>query len=91
MAMNMIYNTNPLALPYSPKFNKQSLCKLNNYLHSKFVIFPADKAANNVIIIWWVFTVQTISQECSQTTSYCVYNKLSNESIADHFAECKNL
>ena len=53
MAMNKIYfyDTNPLALPHSPKFNKQNLCKLLEDLKSKFVIVPADKAANNVIII----------------------------------------
>jgi hypothetical protein len=38
-----------------------------------------------------VFYVQTISQELSQTTSYCDYNKQPNEIIADHIAECKKL
>jgi hypothetical protein len=53
MAMNKIcfYDTHPLALPHSPKFNKQNLCKLLEDLKSKFVLVPADKAANNVIII----------------------------------------
>ncbi|KAH3709848.1 hypothetical protein DPMN_069313 [Dreissena polymorpha] len=53
MAMNKIYfyDTNPLALPHSSKFNKQNLCKLLEALKSKFVIVSADKAANNVIII----------------------------------------
>ena len=38
-----------------------------------------------------MFYVQTISQELSQTTSYCDYNKQPNEIIADHIAECKKL
>ena len=53
MAINKIsfYNKNPLALPHLPKFNKQGLCKSLKDLQSKFVIVPADKAANNAIII----------------------------------------
>jgi hypothetical protein len=38
-----------------------------------------------------VFYVQTISQELSQTTSYCEYNKQPNEIISDHVAKCINL
>ena len=38
-----------------------------------------------------MFYVQTISQELSQTTSYCEYNKQPNEIISDHVAKCINL
>jgi hypothetical protein len=38
-----------------------------------------------------VFYVQTISQELSQTTSYCEYNKQPNEIITDHIAQCIKL
>jgi hypothetical protein len=38
-----------------------------------------------------VFYVHTISQELSQTTSYCEYNKQPNEIISDHVAKCINL
>ena len=38
-----------------------------------------------------MFYVQTISQELSQTTSYCEYNKQPNEIITDHIAQCIKL
>jgi hypothetical protein len=42
---------NPLALPPKSKFNKHNLFKALNDLQRSFVFVPADKAANNIIII----------------------------------------
>ena len=45
------YKHNPSLLPPKPRFSIQYLRKELKNFHSKFVLVPADKAANNVIII----------------------------------------
>ena len=39
-------------------------------LHSKYVFAPADKAANNVIIIWKRSNVEVLKEELNSTSTY---------------------
>ena len=39
-------------------------------LHSKYVFAPADKAANNVIIIWKRYYVEVLKEELNSTSTY---------------------
>ena len=39
-------------------------------LHSKYVFAPADKAANNVIIIWKKYYVEVLKSELNSTSAY---------------------
>ena len=39
-------------------------------LHSKYVFAPADKAANNVIIIWKKYNVEVMKSELNSTIAY---------------------
>ena len=39
-------------------------------LHSKYVFAPADKAANNVIIIWKRYYVAVLKEELNSTSTY---------------------
>ena len=39
-------------------------------LHSKYVFAPADKAANNVIIIWKIYYVDVLKEELNSTNAY---------------------
>ena len=43
---------------------------LNLLLHSKYVFAPADKAANNVIIIWKRYYVEVLKEELDSTSTY---------------------
>lgn len=45
------YSNNPSLLPRKPKHNFQYLKRGIQDVHSKFVLVPADKAANNVILV----------------------------------------
>lgn len=45
------YNANPSLLPPKPKFSINYLRKGIKHFHDQFVLVPADKAANNVIIV----------------------------------------
>ena len=48
-AWNQIYN--PWLLPPKPKFTFRHLKKGIQEFHRKFVLAPADKAANNVVVV----------------------------------------
>ena len=39
-------------------------------LHSKYVFSPADKAANNIIIIWKKYYVDVLKEELNSTSTY---------------------
>ena len=39
-------------------------------LYSKYVFAPADKAANNVIIIWKKYYVEVLKSELNSTSAY---------------------
>lgn len=45
------YNSNTHLLPPSPRFTYRHLKNEIKSFHAKFVLVPADKASNNVIII----------------------------------------
>ena len=45
------YNANPSLLPHEPKLSNAFLRKELKNFHDKFVLVPADKAANNIIIV----------------------------------------
>ena len=45
------YNANPSLLPPKPRLSINFLRKGIKSFHDKFVLVPADKAANNVIIV----------------------------------------
>ena len=47
----MFYDTNPSLLPPKPNFSIRTLKSGLRDFHSKFVLVPADKAANNIIIV----------------------------------------
>ena len=38
--------------------------------HRQYVLVPADKAANNVVVVWRLHYINTLKQELSGTTAY---------------------
>ena len=48
-------------------------------LHSKYVFAPADKAANNVIIIWKRYYVDVLKEELNSTSTYYVPVQLTKD------------
>ena len=47
----MFYDSNPSSLPPKPNISIRTLRTVLRDFHSKFVLVPADKAANNIIIV----------------------------------------
>ena len=48
---------------------KKHLESLNS-LHSKYVLVPADKAANNVIVVCKRYYLEVVTKEITATTTY---------------------
>ena len=38
--------------------------------HMKYVLAPADKAANNVVVVWRLYYINTLKQELGSTKTY---------------------
>ena len=51
-------------------------------LHRRFVLAPADKAANNVVVVWKRYYINTLKQELSTAKTY-EHNRLDETSIVD--------
>ena len=65
---NSVFNTN--LLPPKPKSTFRHLKQGNQDFHRKYVLVPADKAANNVVVVWRLHYINTLKQELSGTKAY---------------------
>ena len=55
-------------LPRKPKISYLYLKSGIEEFHRKYVLVPADKAANNVVVVWRLpFYIDTFKQELSGT------------------------
>ena len=59
------YCNNLDLLPPKPKFTFRHLKKGIQELNRRFVLVPADKAANNVVVVWKRYYINTLKQELS--------------------------
>ena len=50
--------------------------------HRRFVLAPADKAANNVVVVWKIYYINTLKQEPNTAKTY-EHNRLDKTSIVD--------
>ena len=61
-------------LPRKPKISYRYLKSGVEDFHRKYVLVPADKAANNVVVVWRLFWllhyIDTLKQELSGTKAY---------------------
>ena len=57
-------------LPRKPKISYRYLKSGIEEFHSKFVLVPADKAANNVVVVWRLHYINTLKQELGGTKAY---------------------
>ena len=64
------YSQNTNILPSKPKSTFRHLKQGIQAFHRKFVLVPADKAANNVVVVWRLHYINTLKQELSGTMAY---------------------
>ena len=62
--------THPHLYKQPPSFSVKALKRKMEKSHSKYVFAPADKAANNVIIIWKRYYVEVLKEELNSTSTY---------------------
>ena len=64
------YSQNTNLLPPKPKSTFRHLKQGIQDFHKKYVLVPADKAANNVVVVWRLHYINTLKQELSGTKAY---------------------
>ena len=64
------YSQNTNRLPPKPKSTFRHLKQGIQDFHRKYVLVPADKAANNVVVVWRLHYINTLKQELSGTKAY---------------------
>ena len=57
-------------LPPKPKLSFRYLKQGIQEFHRKYVLAPADKAANNVVVMWRLYYINTLIQELGSTKTY---------------------
>ena len=51
--------------------------------HMNYVLVPADKAANNVVVVWRLYYINTLKRELVDTNAYKLQPSLSERVIVD--------
>ena len=64
------YSQNTNLLPPKPKSSFRHLKQGIQEFHRKYVLVPADKAANNVVVVCRLYYVNTLKQELDGTRAY---------------------
>ena len=64
------YSQNSNLLPPKPKSSFRHLKQGIQELHRKYALVPADKAANNVVVVFRFHYVNTLKQELDDTRAY---------------------
>ena len=71
------YSRNTHLLPPKPKSSFHYLWQGIQDFHNKYVLVPADKAANNVVIVWGLYYIDTLKCELIDTNAYKLYSSSS--------------
>ena len=66
----LFYSNNLDLLPPKPKLSFRYLKQGIQEFHRKYVLAPADKAANNVVVVWRLHYINTLIQELDSTKIY---------------------
>ena len=64
------YSQNTNLLPPKPKSSFRHLKQAIQEFHRKYVLVPADKDANNVVVVCRLHYVNTLKQELDGTRAY---------------------
>ena len=67
-----------------PSRSVKSLKKKMEELHRKYVFAPADKAANNVIVIWKRHYVEVLKGELNSTSTYVPAQLTKDQLLVHH-------
>jgi len=74
----------PLMIPKYKMSLTSSIKKALSNIHEKYVLVPADKAANNVIIVWKKFYIDVLFNELKSIHTYKLVNNSEMEIFDSH-------
>ena len=77
------YSRNTHLLPPKPKSSFHHLKRGIQDFHMNYVLVPADKAANNVVVVWRLYYINTLKRELVDTNAYKPQPSLSERVIVD--------
>ena len=77
------YSRNTHLLPTKPKSSFRHLKRGIQDFHMNYVLVPADKAANNVVVVWRLYYINTLKRELVDTNAYKLQPSLSERVIVD--------
>ena len=77
------YSRNSHLLPPKPKSSFSHLKRGIQDFHMNYVLVPADKAANNVVVVWRLYYINTLKRELVDTNAYKLQPSLSERVIVD--------
>ena len=69
----------------------KSLKKKMEKLHRKYVFAPADKAANNVIIIWKRHYIEVLKGDLNSTSTYVPAELTKDQLLVHHINTLTNI
>ena len=78
------YSPNTNLLPPKPKSIFRHLKQGIQDFHRKYVLVPADKAANNVVVVWRFHYINTLKQELSGTKAYKQTSEVEKSAVNGH-------
>ena len=64
------YSQNTNTLPRKPTISHRYLKPGIEEFHRKYVLVPANEAANNVVVVWRLHYIDTLKHELSGTNAY---------------------
>ncbi|MDA3086495.1 hypothetical protein OFO27_08180, partial [Campylobacter sp. CS_ED1] len=82
------YLSNPKLLPPDPTYSLSDLKRDLIDLHKKFIFVPADKAANNIIIICRSYYIDILRKEILSTKTYNSTDLTEEDIIKCHIDTC---
>ena len=77
------YSCNTHLLPPKPKHSFHHFKRGIQNFHMNFVLVPADKAANNVVVVWRLYYIVTFKCELVDTNVYKLQLSLSERVVVD--------
>ena len=79
------YCQNTKLLPPKPKTSLRHLKQGIQEFHRKYILAPADKAANNVVVVWRLHYINTLKQELGGTKAFELQSLLEERTVVnDH-------
>ena len=78
------FTTHPHLYKQPPSRSVKALKRKMEKLHSKYVLAPADKVANNAIIIWKRYNVDVLKEKLNSTSTYVPAHLTKDRLILHH-------